>query len=320
MRAQTPAKPARPDAPASLLRASVLQVKLFDAVELQDCRAFIDAALAAGASPHARDTYRQTPLHLAARNNADAVGVSTAIPALVAAGGDVHSKDSDGNEPLHSAAQHNTDPDAAAAAAVALLAAGADPHAPNGQGKPPLALALEREDAASCAQLLSALLGEAADGGSGDGDAAGGSSGAADGAGPSNGSQVQQVLRLAAAAVSQMAKGKRPAKPASQPAAPDCPVCMEPGSACMVGTCGHLVCEACAEQPQVRRTLLVVCDRSCSVGLSACCCGMHCGPATAVKQGCGQATSHCSQTPPPAVPLLCGAGAAAVPGVPQAAA
>ncbi|PRW33189.1 RING zinc finger [Chlorella sorokiniana] len=100
---------------------------------------------------------------------------------------------------------------------------------------------------------MRALLGDAA------GDAAGSSSGgqAADGAGPSNAagpstsSNAQQVLKLAAAAVRQLAKGKRPAEPTA-PAIPECSICME-RLVCMAGPCGHLVCEECAEKDQIKR-------------------------------------------------------------------
>ncbi len=183
---------------------------------------------------------------------------AAAIPALVAAGGDVRGKSRCGREPLHVAIEHNKDRRAAAAAVAALLAAGADPTAATSEGKLPIELALEREDAAECADLLKALLGtaagQAAANGAGPSNAAGQAAGADAGAGPSSGSGsgrgVQQVLQLAAAAFRQLAKGKRPAEPA-QPAARECPVCLEPG-ACMTGPCGHLVCEDCAKKDQVR--------------------------------------------------------------------
>jgi len=142
----------------------------------------------------------------------------------------------------------------AAVAAAALIAAGADPQAPDGQGRLPVELALEPQCGPQCAELLRGLLGEAAEeaaaSGAGPSKAAG--QAAANGAGPSNSSRsgVQQVLKLAAAAIRQLAKGKRPAEPA-QPAARECPVCLEPG-ACMTGPCGHLVCEDCATKDQVR--------------------------------------------------------------------
>ncbi len=179
---------------------------------------------------------------------------AAAIPALVAAGGDVRSKDSDGDQPLHGAIKRSWDSKDAAVAAAALIAAGADPQAPDGQGRLPVELALEPQCGPQCAELLRVLLGEAAEeaaaSGAGPSKAAG--QAAANGAGPSNSSRsgVQQVLKLAAAAIRQLAKGKRPAEPA-QPAARECPVCLEPG-ACMTGPCGHLVCEGCATKDQVR--------------------------------------------------------------------
>ena len=196
---------------------------------------------------------------------------AAAIPALVAAGGDVRSKDRYGDQPLHIAIKCNRDSTAVAAAAAALVSAGADPHAPNGQGRLPIELALEREDAAECAELLRVLLGEATTDGAGPRNAAGqaaadgarrsnaGQAGG-EGAGPSLGgsSGVQQVLKLAAAAVRQVAKGKRKWG-ADEQAALECPVCLD-APPCMAASCGHTFCAKCAELPAVLEQCPVCCQ------------------------------------------------------------
>lgn len=217
--------------------------------------ALVAALVEAGGDVNARADDGASPLHSVARFASAAVAAA-AVKALAAAGGQVSSKTTDGDQPLHWAVQHNSDSSAAAAAAAALIAAGADPHAPNGKGKLPVELALARPDAAQCAELLHALLGEAAGeaaGGSGGGEAAGSAGpsnaageaagGAAGPRGSSSAGGAHQVLRLAAAAVSQLAKRKRP----EEPVVPECPLCME-RTVCMTGACGHIVCEDCAQQ------------------------------------------------------------------------
>ena len=82
---------------------SRLQAALDRAVELpssDDCLAAIQAALAAGADVHARDSEGRTALHRAVRQNPGAAAVTAALRALLAAGSNVWAKANNGREPL----------------------------------------------------------------------------------------------------------------------------------------------------------------------------------------------------------------------------
>ena len=86
----------------------------------------IEALLAAGADPMARDEIGFTPLHFAAATNAN----PAVIEALLAAGADLEARSRFGRMPLHNAAENNENP----AVLEALLAAGADLEAQWGLG------------------------------------------------------------------------------------------------------------------------------------------------------------------------------------------
>ena len=69
--------------------------------------ASVTACLAAGADPAARNKSKSTPLHWAARYNAN----PAVIKALLAAGGDPMARDDDRDRPLHLAAMFNANPE-----------------------------------------------------------------------------------------------------------------------------------------------------------------------------------------------------------------
>ena len=87
----------------------------------------IETLLAAGADPKALDKHGRTPLHWATVYN-DAV-----VEALLAAGADPNARDKNGLAPLHWAAKHNDNP----AVVETLIAAGADPNARDKNGRSP---------------------------------------------------------------------------------------------------------------------------------------------------------------------------------------
>ena len=89
--------------------------------------------LKAGADPMARDKWRHTPLHLAAGNNKN----PAAIEALLKDGADLDARDDDKETPLHWAARSNENP----AVIEALLQAGADLMALNKDLKTPFEVA-----------------------------------------------------------------------------------------------------------------------------------------------------------------------------------
>ena len=93
----------------------------------------VKAALAAGADPGARDDNDKTPLHKAARNNAN----PAVIAALIEAGADPGARDAYDNTPLHDAASDNSNP----AVIVALIEGGADPNARDKYNEMPLHVA-----------------------------------------------------------------------------------------------------------------------------------------------------------------------------------
>ena len=90
----------------------------------------MQALLAAGADVNARDRFKKTPLHSAARFNEN----PEVVQALLAAGADVNARDRFKKTPLHSAARFNENPEVV----QALLAAGADVNARDRFKKTPL--------------------------------------------------------------------------------------------------------------------------------------------------------------------------------------
>ena len=78
----------------------------------------IEALLAAGAKPKARDYNKDTPLHQAARSNEN----PAVIEALLKAGADLSALNDDGRTPLSLANEHNKNP----SVRQVLLAAGAE--------------------------------------------------------------------------------------------------------------------------------------------------------------------------------------------------
>ena len=88
---------------------------------------------ATGADPGARDDNDKTPLHKAARNNAN----PAVIAALIEAGADPGARDAYDNTPLHDAASDNSNP----AVIVALIEGGADPNARDKYNEMPLHVA-----------------------------------------------------------------------------------------------------------------------------------------------------------------------------------
>ena len=96
--------------------------RYFKTATIQDVKACIEV----GADPMARTKHKDTPLHRAARYNANPAVTET----LLAAGADVNARDWYKDTPLHRAARYNAIP----AVTEALLAAGADTTARN-QGK-----------------------------------------------------------------------------------------------------------------------------------------------------------------------------------------
>ncbi len=109
-------------------------VNLFEAAE-SGTASEVKAALAAGADPGARDDNDNTPLHKAARNNAN----PAVIAALIEAGADPGARDAYDNTPLHDAASDNSNP----AVIVALIEGGADPGARNERGATPFDFATD---------------------------------------------------------------------------------------------------------------------------------------------------------------------------------
>ena len=95
----------------------------------------IEALLAAGADPKARDEDASTPLHEAASFNYN----PTVIETLIAAGADPNALDKHGRTPLHWAAAYNN------AVVEALLAAGVDPNARDKNGRSPFDYAKDNE-------------------------------------------------------------------------------------------------------------------------------------------------------------------------------
>ena len=91
--------------------------------------------LSAGANPMARQFDGSTPLHLAARYNANPIVAA----ALIKSEARPNSRDKDGDTPLHFAIAYNANP----ALITTLLNAGADPNAQNDAGSAPLHLATE---------------------------------------------------------------------------------------------------------------------------------------------------------------------------------
>ena len=81
----------------------------------------VTACLATGADPLGRDDHKNTPLHDAARHNAN----PAVIEVLLAAGAKLKARDGFKSTPLHQAAGHNANP----AVIEALIKAGADPVA-----------------------------------------------------------------------------------------------------------------------------------------------------------------------------------------------
>lgn len=94
------------------------------------------ALTAAGADPNAKENSGESPLHKAARNNTPAV-----VNALLNAGAVLNERDLLGETPLHEAAAYTT----TSTIITALLKAGADPSAKNKDGKTPWDYAKENE-------------------------------------------------------------------------------------------------------------------------------------------------------------------------------
>lgn len=194
--------------------------------------------------------------HFVAKYTSAAVAAA-AVGVLVEAGAELDSRTIIGNTPLHWAAEYNADSAAAAAVAAALLSAGADPLAINDNGSRPVDLALEREDAADCTELVEILLRAAADSSDDEhGSSVGSGVGSSVGGSDSDFNAEFNHFHLG--------------DPPAQPPQPECPVCLRLG-ANMTGPCGHLVCEVCAEHEQVRRSIALLCCELLSGD------GLHCG-------------------------------------------
>ena len=110
------------------------------AVGSNDNPEVVQALLAAGADVNARDDYEKTPLHSAAGSNDN----PEVVQALLAAGADVNARDEDKDTPLHWAARFNN-PEVV----QALLAAGADPGAQDDDKETPLDIAKRNNDLAA---------------------------------------------------------------------------------------------------------------------------------------------------------------------------
>ena len=110
--------------------------------------AVVEALLATGADPMARERFKETPLHEAAEHNENPM----IIQALLEAGADPDARTIREYTPLHRAARHNENP----AVVEALLAAGADPMALNKDKVTPLHQAAGNENPAVVEALLAA--------------------------------------------------------------------------------------------------------------------------------------------------------------------
>ena len=106
----------------------------------------VTALLNAGADLKARNNGDETPLHTAARNNVDPAVVAV----LIKAGAGLKARNKYGHTPLHAAALSNENP----AVAATLLDAGADPDARTKLGNTPADLALQKNTPAVLATLL----------------------------------------------------------------------------------------------------------------------------------------------------------------------
>ena len=116
------------------------------AARSNDNPAVVQALIAAGADPNARDMYKNTPLHDAAEDNEN----PAVLQALLAAGADLEARDENQNTPLHWAAWNNENP----AVVQALIAAGADPNARNKYKSTPLHDAAEDNENPAVVQAL----------------------------------------------------------------------------------------------------------------------------------------------------------------------
>lgn len=111
-----------------------------------DDEAVAHALLSAGIDPTTKDDIGWTPLHVAASARNIAV-----TEALLAAGADPNAKGNNGSIPLHHAARNGN-----VAVTQALLAAGADPNAENNKGETPMQWAGYGENAEAIQALISA--------------------------------------------------------------------------------------------------------------------------------------------------------------------
>ena len=119
---------------------------LHDAARHNANPAVIEVLLAAGAKLKARDGFKSTPLHQAAGHNAN----PAVIEALIKAGADLDARDKWKLTPLHFAARYNANP----AVIEVLLRAGADVKARDEDGRTPLSLANEHNENPAVRQVL----------------------------------------------------------------------------------------------------------------------------------------------------------------------
>ena len=108
--------------------------------------ALVDALLAAGTNPTARDGVGATHLHFVAAVHVDPAAIET----LLAAGADVGAQTENGDTPLHWAAAHNENP----AVVEALLAAGADVAAEGSIRRTPLHMAARFNENPAIVEVL----------------------------------------------------------------------------------------------------------------------------------------------------------------------